>query len=164
MTREFIIQRYSNSHWPMLTGQRPYVVAGPNFDRWVSPGSLERYGKWTVSLKLLNAVSVAFPVGSVDSFDRLAVAEFLLREGVTQAYWVKSGRNCLPQDGRWTVAIDEVARETIGSFPGRRSGSFDLADSLSWGLGTLGRLEHLRALLAEDSLQLDPTAVPVDLA
>ena len=140
MDREFIIQRYALGLWPQLRGERPFIASGPNFHRYVVPGSLERDREHRFIPAFLDAVRDGFT--SVSDL-RPEFAEFLLAEGIVSALWFPSSE--APAD-RWERSILGLAREIPGG------------DIPFWGIELLSGIsspEHYRNMLSLDGIELE---------
>lgn len=160
MAREFIIQRYASTTWPMLRGERPFIVTGPSFKSWVVPGSLSRIGMWMVRPEILASVRNVFPMGRVHRDDLLALADMLLLDGVVQALWAVNGRDYAAVADHMQAARLEVVAETMGRFKGEVCESFDMTNEMSWGLATMPGPEIPRSLTSEDGIILEAMPVP----
>lgn len=146
MDREFIIQRYALGLWPQLRGERPFIASGPNFQRYVIPGSLERDREHRFVPAFVEAVRDGFT--AVNDL-RPEFAEFLLSEGIASALWMPGAP--ARADERWELSILGLVREIPGG------------DIPLWGIELLSGIsspEHYRNMLSLDGIELETATVP----
>ena len=154
--RDFIIQRYAHGNWPYVLGQRPFLARGPNFKAWAVPGSLERAGQFEFRPELRQAIERTFPSDGLgrESYYEDAVAEFLLRDGIVSALWVTNARSPVPEELRWDLSVDEVARSLF----------YDVGDDVAATtvelLSGMSGPEHFNSYVAEDALTLQAAEAP----
>ena len=157
--RDFLIQRYSDGNWDYVLGFRPFIVTGPNFKSWAIPGSLEKHREWRFRVELRFALSKCFPEGLpyANWFWQDAIAEFLLREGIVQALWSVDAPAPVPEPDRWDLSVNEVARQIHYAL------GVSISESTIELLSGMGGPEHYRAMLAEDSMKLEPVVIPPEI-
>lgn len=149
MNEHFIIQRYAQSNWPEILGQRPFVASGPSFKDWAIKGSLEKHREWRFRPQLWEIIRDCFPQPSVHRtyYQRDAVAEFLLLEGIVQILWV--------EDHLRRPETDECVSHVAAEIP-HPAGAL-LVDGVRDFLCGISAPEHFRSYVADDGLVLVPT-------
>ncbi len=163
--RSFLIQRYCFDQWPHVLGHRPFIVSGPSLTQWVVPGSFERLGRWMLRPEIRTLLDSLFPQGGIHRrhYQRDAVSESMLREGVLQALWSVGSGECLPAEERWDESIRQVARELPFLYPesfSQGDGFWETADAVSELLSGIPSPEMARSYLSEDRLPLEPVVIP----
>jgi len=151
MTRDFIIQRYAVGMWPYVLGRRPFIVAGPNFKRWIVPKSIERTGSHHVKDVVLKSISKVCPSGTPSDEASTSVAELMLRDGIVQAIWSTRQGCCADPAERWERALDETASNIKGS---------DVAEAVREFLSGLGTAQMAASYVSEDGISLEAMALP----
>ena len=158
-SRDFIVQRYCVGNWHQVLGERPFIATGPNFSSWVIPGSLEKYREWKFRPQLKQALAKLFPCDGIHRslYHQLAVAEFLLRDGIVQALWATNGRAFIGDEFCWEESIHHVAREM--SYLSAADSIADLTIDL---LATMSQPSHFISYVSEDDLKLVPVEIPFE--
>lgn len=148
-----ILQRYAVGLWPMIRGDIPFIVRGPNFN---------------AAGKMIAAMNDAF--SSTDDREDLvrAAAELLLLEGVVSAAW--SPLSTVDRSERMKASIERLAFEipdlrmnlTLKEMYGEQemlSKGFtvetDIGHEVHELLSGMSTKQHYESRLSSDSIELD---------
>lgn len=145
--RTFLIQRYATSNWPQVKGDVPFLATGPLFSNYGY--GLERFNEWRFAGELERQFQDAYGEFGQDE-GRYYAAWALLDTGIVQALW--AGHSPIPDGERWSVAVDQLAREIPSDTP--------IGESVIEYLSGLSAPGHFRSYVSEDQISLDAMEVP----
>ena len=155
-----IVQRYPRDLWPMLRGERPFVLTGPNF-KGCAKEDAGMKPFWRMTPDFVKGLrKAAQQLLDEDRRDaRRMIAELLYEEQIVACYWataVPKPTNLPVYELRRDIAIDAIAAEIPGSYHG------NLADDTLELLDGMSSPEHYRSMLNQhDQVTLEQQLVVV---
>ncbi len=159
--REFIVHRYASAMWPQVTGMVPFIATGPKFHSFVVHGSLFEHKAYKFKQELQFALEGCFPAKFSEVLEGVyglaTISEFLLREGIVQAFWCHNPKRRFDVADDLQRAINQLALEI--PLARNEDGNIDLP---FWTIETLSGMsgqEFWKSYISEDGLTLEPIAV-----